>query len=171
MLKTALRGLAIAVVCIGLVIGASAIILHGHSGNQEGAARTAWLQLRSAHQKLAAAQGEYGHRNCGKASQPLECDLQDDQVLRGQLSYYAATVSHISLPGATAQEIAVRIEKSASEVEQLMAQLDAAASITAYRSLTDALGPSLQGNNYELEDSTTYLAFLLFNLSKGRTMG
>lgn len=171
MLKTALRGLAIAVVCIGLVIGASAIILHGHSGNQEGAARTAWLQLRSAHQKLAAAQGEYGHRNCGKASQPLECDLQDDHVLRGQLSYYAATVSHISLPGATAQEIAVRIEKSASEVEQLMAQLDAAASIAAYRSLTDALGPSLQGNNYELEDSTTYLAFLLFNLSKGRTMG
>lgn len=55
MLKTALRGLAIAVVCLGLVIGASAIILHGHSGNQEGAARNAWLQLRSAHQKLAAA--------------------------------------------------------------------------------------------------------------------
>jgi hypothetical protein len=73
----------------------------------------------------------------------------------------------MSLPGAIPEKIAIRIDTSAAELEDMIRRIDATTSVTEYRSLTTALNTSMAGDYYELEDNTTYLAFVLNNLSQG----
>lgn len=167
LMRTSMRVLVITTVCIAVTGAGVAIVANRHPDNGASTARMALLQLHSASQRLAATQGRYDHRLCG---QSLACYLQQDEAMRRQLASFDVVVRHLRDPDATSEQIAVRVENSVTDLQRLFTDLDAATSVTQYRSLTDALSGSMSGDYYELQDNTTYLGTLLNYRSHGRTV-
>jgi len=151
-------------VVAGAVVVAVAILAFtslDHVGSGAGSARLALSELRSAHLRLAVAETRFDRRKCPQQASALGCEIRYGNALRLQLLAYAAAVKGVSLPSATAHEIALRVEKAAVVSAGLISQINQAKSISEYSYLGTALNPTLSSNYYELEDNATYLAYVL----------
>lgn len=151
-------------VAAGVIVLAVAILAFtslDHEGSGAGSARSALSELRSAHLKLAAAEAKFDRRKCPQLSSALRCEIRFGDSLRGQLLAYAAAVKGVSLPSATAHEIALRVMRAALVSAGLISQINKAKSISEYNYLGTALNPTLSSDYYELEDNATYLAYVL----------